>query len=76
MAVPALHWQTLGELQYISTEIQNNEQQESSNRVQTTRVHCYSVFTWISLQCVLFLFAAAATSAAAKKESAAMIMRS
>lgn len=56
---------TLGEPRYISTEIQNNEQQGSSGTVQTTRVHYYSVFTWILLQCVLFLFASTAVAAAA-----------
>lgn len=56
---------TLGELQYVSTKIQNNEQQGWSNRVQTTRVHCYFVFTWILLHRVLFLFASAAAAAAA-----------
>lgn len=45
----------------------NNEQLGSSNRVQTTQVHCRIVFTWIFLQCVLFLFASTAAAAAANK---------
>lgn len=35
--------------------------------VQTTRVHCYFVFTWILLHHVLFLFASAAAAAATHK---------
>lgn len=67
MAVPALHWQNPWKLQYVSTKIQNNEQQGWSNRVQTTRVHCYFVFTWILLHHVLFLFASADAAAATHK---------
>lgn len=61
---------TLRELQYISTEIQNNEQQGSTYRVQTTEFTVILCLHGMLLHCVLFLFASTAAATAATSAAA------